>query len=119
MSGRNRPRGVAILAVLEFVLGVLLLLGAFRRSFEIMQSAAIFLMIFAAVSFCLAFGIWTGKAWAWLGGVGLTVFGIILSVFTLFIKPTVGEGIYLILNIVMIYFLIQPRIHRFFGSASA
>ena len=115
LSERNRPRGVTILVILEFVLGILLLIGTFRRSF---QAAAIFLMIFAVVSFCLGVGLWTGKSWAWLGGIGLAVFGIILSVFVLFVRPTIGEGVYLILNIVIIYFLIQPRIQRCFDGAA-
>lgn len=125
LSERNRPRSITLLAIIEIVLGVLLLLSAFGRGFDIMrhmrwsvESAGMFLVIFAAISFCLAFGLWTGKAWAWVGGIALAVFGIIFSVFTLFIRPTIGEGVYLIVNTVMIYFLIEPRVQRHFGSGS-
>jgi len=72
-------------------------------------------MILAALSFCFAFGLWIGKTWAWIGSIGLTVLGIIFSVLILFIRPTIGEGVYLIANMVMIYFLIQPRVQRHFG----
>jgi len=119
LSQRNRPSGIILLVILETVLGVLLLLGAVGRRVEraswTLESAATFLLILAALNFCLAFGLWTGKTWAWIGGIGLAVFGIIFSVFVLFIRPTIGEGVYLIMNTVMIYFLIQPRVQRHFG----
>ena len=125
MSERNRPSGITLLVILEIVLGVLLLLGVIGRGMDTihqswtLESTATFLVILAALSFCLAFGIWTGKAWAWMGGIGLAVFGIIFAVFILFIRPTIGVGIYLITNTVMIYFLIQPRVQRHFGHNTA
>jgi len=117
LSQRKRPSGITLLVFLEIVLGVLLLLGARKteRANWALESAATFLIILAALSFCLAFGLWSGKNWAWIGGIGFAVFGIIFSVFMLFIRPTIGEAIYLIANTVMIYFLIQPRVQRHFG----
>ncbi|MGD0422286.1 MAG: DUF2127 domain-containing protein [Candidatus Bathyarchaeia archaeon] len=118
MSQRNRPSSIIVLVVLEILLGLLLLLGALRRhegASGNLESARTFLMILAALSFCFAFGLWIGKTWAWIGSIGLTVLGIIFSVLILFIRPTIGEGVYLIANMVMIYFLIQPRVQRHFG----
>jgi len=121
LSHRDRPSGITLLVMLEVILGVLLFLGALERRLAranwTLGSAATFLIILGALSFCLAFGLWTGKAWAWVGAIGLTVFSIIFSVFLLFIRPTIGEGIYLIANTVMIYFLIQPRVQRHFGHS--
>jgi len=121
LSHRDRPSGIILLVILEIILGVLLFLGAVGRHLEranwTLGSAATFLIMLAVLSFCLAFGLWTGKAWAWMGAIGLTVFSIIFSVFLLFIRPTIGEGIYLIANTVMIYFLIQPRVQRHFGHS--
>jgi len=123
LSERNTPSGIILLVILEIVLGVLLLLGAIQRETIrqswTLESATTFLVILAAISFCLAFGIWTGKAWAWIGGIGLAVFGIVFAVFILFIRPRIGVGIYLIANTVMIYFLIQPRVQRHFGHNKA
>ena len=118
MSQRDRSSGIIVLVVLQIVLGVLLLLGAIgrhERASGNFESAGTFLIILAALSFFFAFGLWIGKTWAWIGSIGLTVLGIILSVFLLFIRPRIGEGIYLIANTVMIYFLIQPRVQRHFG----
>ena len=118
MSQRDRPSGIIVLVVLQIVLGILLLLGAIgrhERASGNFESAGTFLIILAALSFCFAFGLWIGKTWAWIGSIGLTVLGIIFSVFLLFIRPRIGEGIYLIANTVMIYFLIQPRVQRHFG----
>lgn len=115
MSHQDRPSGITLLVILEITLGILLFLGAVgRRANFTLESAATFLIILAALSFCLAFGLWTGKSWAWMGAIGLTIFSIIFSVFLLFVRPTIGEGIYLIANTVIIYFLIQPRIQRHF-----
>jgi len=118
LSQQNRPSGIIVLVILEIVLGVLLLLGAIVRhehASRNVESAGTFMIILAALSFGFAFGLWFGKTWAWIGSIGLAVIGIIFSVFILFIRPTFGEGIYLIANTVMIYFLIQPRIQRHFG----
>ena len=117
MSERDRPSGIIVLVILEILLGVLLLLGAvgrYERASAYVEAAGI-MIILAALSFCFAFGLWIGKTWAWIGSIGLAVLGIILSVFILFIRPTLGEGVYLIANTVMIYFLIQPRVQRHFG----
>ena len=118
MSQANRPSGIIVLVILEIVLGVLLLLGAIGRHERAggnAEWAGTFMVILAALSFCFAFGLWIGKTWAWIGSIGLAVLGIIFSVFILFVRPTLGEGIYLIANTVMIYFLIQPRVQRHFG----
>jgi len=118
LSERDRPSGIIVLVILEILLGVLLLLGAvgrYERASAHGEVAGMFMIILAALSFCFAFGLWIGKTWAWIGSIGLAVLGIILSVFILFIRPTLGEGVYLIANTVMIYFLIQPRVQRHFG----
>jgi uncharacterized membrane protein (DUF2068 family) len=121
LSQRNRPTGIIVLVILEIVLGLLLLSGAVLRHERASGNlwAGTFMLILAALSFCFAFGLWIGKTWAWIGSIGLAVLGIIFSVFLLFVRPTFGEGIYLIGNTVMIYFLIQPRVQRHFGHRTA
>ena len=123
MPQQNRPGGITFLTVIEAVLGVLLLLGVIATRVEFMhhirwsvESATILLLILAIMSFCLAFGFWSGKAWAWISGMALAVFGIILSVYSLYVRPTLGEVIYLLANLLIIYYLIQPRIHGYFGT---
>ena len=122
LSQPNRPGGVTFLTIIEVVLGVLLLLGVVATKVQFMhrirwsvESATILLLILAITSFCLAYGFWSGKAWAWTIGMALAVFGIIFSVFSLYVRPTLGEVIYLLANLIVIYYLIQPRIHGYFG----
>lgn len=122
LSQRNRPGGITFLTIIEALLGLLLLLGVIATRVEFMhhirwsvESATILLLILAIISFCLAYGFWSGKAWAWSGGMALAVFGIILSVFSLYVRPTLGELIYLLANLLVIYYLMQPRIHGYFG----
>ena len=122
LSQRNRPTGIMVLVILEILLGVLLLLGAvgrYERASATLESPGTFLIILAALTFCFAFGLWIGKTWAWVGAISLAALGIIFSVFILFIRPAIGQAIYLIANTVMIYFLIQPRVQRHFGQDKA
>lgn len=122
MSLRNRPGGITFLTIIETVLGLLLVLGVIATRVEIVrhirwsiESAALLLIVLAVMSFSLAYGFWVGKAWAWTGGMALAVFAIIFSVFSLFVRPTLGEVIYLLANLFVIYYLMQPRIQGYFG----
>jgi len=117
LSQQSRASGIIVLVILEVLLGALLLFGGVERHEHANGTwwAGSFMIILAALSFCFAFGIWAGKTWAWMGSIGLAVLGIIFSIFLLFVRPTVGGGIYLIASTVLIYFLIQPRVQRHFG----
>ena len=66
------------------------------------------LVVFAFVEFILAYGLWKGKGWAWIGSLIFAVIGLVFSAFTLFMRPRVGEVIALVLNLVIMYYLMQP-----------
>ena len=132
MSGTTRPFGVTLLAVLQVVLGILELLGAFVVAFvsfvipEIFPHVRFFaprsmgsglvLAAFAFIEFVLAYGLWKGKGWAWIGSLIFAVIGLVFSAFTLFMRARVGEIIALVLNLVIMYYLMQPRVQSYFGK---
>ena len=135
MSTRVRPAGVTLLAVLEALLGIVLFLGFIALtvvSFGLPELfphmrliipvrlfvVAVILLVLALVEFLLAFGLWTGMSWAWVASLGFALLGIIFAIFSLFLRPGIGEIISLVVNLLIVYYLIQPRIHSYFGKVS-
>jgi uncharacterized membrane protein (DUF2068 family) len=128
----TRPFGITLLAVLQIILGILELLGAVAVAFasfvlpEMFPHVRFFaprsmvsglvLFVFAFVQFVLAYGLWKGKGWAWIGSLIFAVIVLVFSAFTLFMRPRVGEVIALVLNLVIIYYLMQPRVQGYFGK---
>ena len=122
MSKTSRPFGILLLTVLELALATLSLLGAAATYFEVIRhirwsirSLEFILLILAIVELALAYGFWTGKAWAWTSGLVFAVLGIVFAVFSLYRRPTVGGIIYLLTDLVVICYLIQPRVHQYFS----
>jgi uncharacterized membrane protein (DUF2068 family) len=128
----TRPFGITLLAVLQIILGILELLGAVAVAFvsfvlpEMFPHVRFFaprsmgsglaLFVFAFVEFILAYGLWKGKGWAWIGSLIFAVIGLVFSAFTLFMRPRVGEAIALVLNLVIMYYLMQPRVQSYLGK---
>ena len=132
MPHTTRPFGITLLAVLQIILGILELLGAVAVAFvsfvlpEMFPHVRFFaprsmgsglaLFVFAFVEFILAYGLWKGKGWAWIGSLIFAVIGLVFSAFTLFMRPRVGEVIALVLNLVIMYYLMQSRVQSYFGK---
>lgn len=125
---RERPFGVTVLAILE-IIGGLILMGtgiiffgaagmvgvvpfagwAFAWMFI---AVAIVLVILGLFAFVIAYGLWTGKGWAWTLALVLSIIGIIIGIFSL---P--GGIITIIINAIIIYYLTRPHVKAFFGKA--
>lgn len=132
MPHTTRPFGVTLLVVLQIILGILELLGAVAVAFvsfvlpEMVPHVRFFaprsmfsglvLVVFAFVEFILAYGLWRGKGWAWIGSLIFAVIVLVFSAFTLFMRLRVGEVIALVLNLVIIYYLMQPRVQSYLGK---
>lgn len=130
MMTKERPIGVTILAVLEAILGVMVLLGGLSIVIEgfILSDmiprvrwfptriigGGIALLVFALIDFALAIGLWVGKRWAWIAGLVCAILGIMLGVFSLFVRPGIGELVALVLDLVIIYYLMQPKVQAYF-----
>ena len=136
---QSRPTGVTILAVLVFLVALSLLVGGlgtivgvgvlglvgifdspnisiFLPSLTIpfVGLIGIVLTILGLVGFLLAWGLWTGKSWAWIVAIIFAIIGIISNLVTL---PAGVVG--LILNGLIIYYLTRPAVKGFFGRNPA
>jgi len=132
MSRKTRPTGVTILAVLEALGGLVWLLagagimmvGALMPIFGVglaMVFGAIaglmglVFLIFGIIAFVLAYGLFTGRGWAWLWSLIFAVIGIILALFEA--MSSLGSGILpIIIYLVIIYYLTRPHVKAFFGK---
>jgi hypothetical protein len=132
MSQKTRPTGVTILAVLEALGGLVwLLVGAgmmmvgalmpiFGAGLPMFFGAIAGLMgfvflIFGIIAFVLAYGLFTGKGWAWLWSLVFAVIGIILALFEAMVS--LGSGMLpIIIYLVIIYYLTRSHVKTFFGK---
>ena len=126
MSQTIKPKSITVLAALQALLSVLLFMGAIALRFDISRRIRFggvldfsVLLALALIDVAITYGLWTRKSWAWLGGTIVAALCIALSVLTLFLRPTVGEVAFLLLNLMVIYFLMQPRIQRSLGHNSS
>ena len=135
MATRDRPTGVAVIAILQAFLGLLLFLGFIALnvvSFGLPElfphmrlivplrlfAVAIILLMLGIVEFLLAYGLWRGFGWAWISSLAVAVLSIVFAVFSLFLRPGLGEIISLIVSLLIVCYLIQPRIHAYFRKGS-
>jgi uncharacterized membrane protein (DUF2068 family) len=131
LSEVRRPLGVTILSMLHVLLGILFLLGSLAlvvvgfvlpeifphvRFFAVRSVAVgVLLLVLAVVDFGLASWLWVGKHWAWIAAMVFAALGIVFSIFTLFVRPGIAELVTLILDLIIIYYLIQPQVQTYFG----
>jgi uncharacterized membrane protein (DUF2068 family) len=80
---------------------------------------AIVLFILAAIELVLAFGVWSGIRWAWGSSLAFAVLGVVFFVFSLFLRPGLGEILALIIDLLVLYYLMQPRVQAYFGKGAA
>ena len=126
LSTEGRPTGVAILAILEAIVGVYYLVTGFGEFFAsaiigslarsgissdlipmIPRALGTVLLIFGLVSLLLAWGLWTGKGWARTVALVFAILGIILSLISFHI-------IGLVIDAIIVYYLTRPNVKKFF-----
>jgi hypothetical protein len=124
MATKTRPTGVTILVILEVLSGLSSLLGglglvAFGALVGFFGIIAGFLgeilLVFALVSFVLAYGLWNGKGWAWTWSL---VFAVISAILALLQMSSPSSAIVqLIIAGIIIYYLMRPYVKTYFGKA--
>lgn len=132
----HRPLGVAILAVLEVISGLLILaLGAsivignwrldegWRLSgpsgvFSILLLVwAVIIVIIGFLYLAVASGLWNGSDWAWTLCCVFSAIGVFVGLFLSFLDLQNGIIIMLI-NIIALVYLTTQSVRAYFGKAS-
>jgi hypothetical protein len=129
-----RPIGITILVILQILAGIFdllivaLLLIAYAVAFSFLgmtlSGLGIFLiplvvvfLILGILSFILAFGLWTGKHWAWVSTVILSVIGIALSVVGAILGNYL-DVVLIVLYVLMLAYLSTNGVRAFFGRVA-
>ena len=131
MSRSTRSLSVTVLVVLQTLVGVLALVSGIAAVFVRMRMPEAFpqirplrmalfttgvaFIIFAVLDFAIAYGLWVGRRWAWGLSLLFSVFGVIFAVFSLFLRPRIGQLFALVIDIVILFYLMQPRVQVYFG----
>jgi lysylphosphatidylglycerol synthetase-like protein (DUF2156 family) len=63
----------------------------------------------------LAWGLWTGKGWAWFLSLVLAALGLLVSLLSL-VRGGFGTIVVLILDVIILYYLFRPNVRDFFGE---
>lgn len=126
---KQRPTGVAVLAVAAAVLGVLAILaaGAWWNASEgiawlprIHGSEKLVALVLLAVGLCelvLAYGAWTLRPWAWTFGVVLQIAVIVLAALQLGRLEVARHILTIAIASVTLWYLARPQVKAAFGRS--
>jgi hypothetical protein len=125
-----RPTGVAVLAILDFLAGILALLGGvfiaalggsgllalygygfFSGFVAVVGGFVIIIGIFAII---VGWGMWSGKEWAWILAIILYALGALSSVISL-AGGNLGSVVGLLIDALLLWYLFRPHVKAFFG----
>jgi uncharacterized membrane protein HdeD (DUF308 family) len=111
-SQRHRPFGVAIIAILTAIGGLI-----FLASGVVFLIVGIgFVLLALGIAFLvMAYGLWKGRGWAWTITLILSIIGIIVGLASLAVG-NVGAIVNVIIHAVVIYYLYRPNVKAFFGK---
>ena len=73
-------------------------------------------MLLGMASFVVAYGLWTGKEWAWLVALILSGLGVLLSLVSIATGLGVGSIVSLVIDGIIIYYLTRPHVRACFGK---
>ncbi|HKW43042.1 MAG TPA: DUF2127 domain-containing protein [Thermoplasmata archaeon] len=125
----RRPRGIAILAILQILVSIALLIGglvllvvpALPPSTDVMLEAAVFamgpvLILLGLLSFLVAWGLWTLKPWARK----VAIIFALISIGTDIVSIATGNysnALGLLIDLFLIWYLTRPRVRAAFVAA--
>lgn len=139
MQPAKRPTGVTIIAILNIIGGIIGVIGgialvilgpifpsAFEQGSEMsgLPAAAFgalgigiggILFALGIFSFIVAYGLWTGKGWAWTLTVVLAIISIALNAVSL-ASANFGAIISIIIDGIILYYVYRPHVKAYFGK---
>jgi hypothetical protein len=129
-TGRSRPLGVTIVAILMIIEGIFLILGGIAgiavggimadelgiAGGAIIATSSVGLALGIAGLF-IAWGLISGKGWAWIITIIITIIMAIVNIIS--IASGRYEHIFgLIINGVILYYMYRPQVKAYFGRTS-
>ena len=118
----ERPVGITILAVLSFITGIFVIIAGIAAIQTIESALAFFggveggkefalavgggIILFGIISMAVAWGLWTGKKWAWW----IEVIFSALSVLSILALNIVGA----VIGAVILWYFFKPHVKKYF-----
>jgi hypothetical protein len=124
-SKPKRPVGTIAIAVIAAAGGLLSLFGAasvFSGSATGPTWLAIVVTIFGILGLALGVGFYTGRRWAWMGGIVIYIVSIVLGILEIVYGGSVGGiggVIRIVAGVVIPLYLMRPGPKSFFGKGPA
>jgi len=126
---RSRPVGIAILAILEILGGILVILfgalsGTILSSIATAPNMAmlgpvagvigIAFVILGVIALVNGYGLWTGMKWAWWLTVVIAVISVIVNLLSL-VHANFGALGGIIVEAIILYYMTRPNVKAYFG----
>jgi uncharacterized membrane protein HdeD (DUF308 family) len=109
---KHRPLGVTLIAILTLIGGIIFLASGIVL---LIVGIGIVLIALGIAYLVMAYGLWSGKGWAWTITLILSVIGIIVAIVSI-AAGNVGAILSIIIHAVVIYYLYRPNVKAFFGK---
>lgn len=128
-----RPTGVALLAILDLLFGILALLGGifiaaiggsglltlygygFFSGFVAVAGG--FVIIIGILAIVVGWGMWSGKEWAWLLAIILYGLGALTGLLSL-AGGNLSSVVGLLIDALLLWYLFRPHVKAFFGRGT-
>jgi hypothetical protein len=123
-TGRKRPLGVTIVAILMIINGIILIAGGIGgvsvgavMGIPLIGAASGVLVALGIAALIVAWGLIKGKGWAWIVTVILSIISIIMSIIAI-AGGNFGAVINLVISGVILYYMYRPEVKAYFGRTS-
>ena len=122
-----RPILITIIAILEFLIGLLILVGGVLliagvisagdvdpEFADLGNAASIAMIVIGLLNIIIAGGFWNGWSIMWYIGLIVNGIGLIVAIYGL-ITTGIGSAIPLVIYAVILFYLFRPGVNDFFG----
>lgn len=129
----SRPTGITVLAILEFIFGILILLAgiavaaisgsgmlstvgyAFLAGMAVLVGGVF--IVLGLVVLLVGWGMWTGKGWAWILSVVLYILGVIFGLYSI-ASGSLTSVVSLLIEAFLLWYMFRPHVKAFFGRGT-
>ena len=129
-NGKPRPILITIIAILEFIAGILAVLAGIALMVGLASTGdadlgalgaygGVVVIIAGIIALIIAGGFWNGWKIMWYLGMLFSILYIVLSIYGMVVSGFAGIGlsaiIPIIINLIIIFYLTRTKVKEFFG----